>query len=466
MDSSSEAGHELLAQCRKPSDFARVAHTLLTSCQLVVQQRDSPNLPPSSSFSSSSSSSSSSTLPSSQPEYRRFVLSDVEFYHFAPDSNHPDPFAHAHDSQVHSGTWYFHAAGSGDGFKEGSYKGLDVTFGAAQSRSGILIRRMAEVKQGARGPVIDGPSLLCDAVLAPLGFSKVRDLVVWLRSHPSGCGLDAFHPQSPLRLELPTDPPLPNPIGTSQSAALTPKLASLDTLDLKQIWACPRHGLSLRKATHVDQAHLRLRLEYVAKPYRFLSARPKNGAINLAYGILQDLLDEHGDVASSSASSTPDKTKSARTSLDQFGPAIARRMYPELFNTPSAAAAGSNTAAQTRALRTVSGFLEHFERGRSKHPTAFAGSNMPTTKEVGELYGSLLDWDGHIAIKNGQKHKSSTEAASSKGKKRKHEDEGNELHAGQQVVTTFRYWVKAKGAAKESGTTELSPRALRALRRQ
>ncbi|KAK0559515.1 hypothetical protein OC844_004349 [Tilletia horrida] len=364
MAAGDDALSRQLGACQSPADFASLAHTLLTSCHLVVQPSPSP---------SSSSPSSSSSSSSSAPSQRRFILSDIEFYHFDPPI-HPDPFAHAHASQVNSATWYFHAAGTGDGFKEGSYKGLDVTFGSAQSRSGILFRRITEVSSASSldtPTVVDGPSLLCDTVLTTLGFTKVRDLVASLRSHPSGCDLSATHPQSPLRIELIPGgtPPLP--------------------LELGRIWACPRHGLSLKKTKQSGTDELRLRLEYVAKPYRFLSARPKNGPINLAYSILLELLAGHVQSTTSSQAQAAAKQVASPMPLTAHVQAVLERMDPI-----TASKSAAVTAARNRASRTIVAFLEHIDAGRRKHPSSFAGSGMATTREVGELYGSLIEWDG------------------------------------------------------------------------
>ncbi|KAL9934490.1 hypothetical protein V8E36_006946 [Tilletia maclaganii] len=380
----SDSHAALFSNCNQPSDFPSLATKLLTSCHLIIQPPSSPTTSP------SPSPSSSSTLLSSA-KTRRFILSDIEFYHSHPTMHH-DPFAHAHDSQENSGTWYFHAAGS-SGFKEGSYKGLDVTFGDNSSRSGILVRRIAEVVDDDGDltvkPAVDGPSLVCDAILDALGFSKVRDLVHWLQEHPSGCSLNACDRLSPLRLDfiepLPTEP---------LSSSPTAKLSSTSTmpLELGRIWACPRHGLSLKRTKVASSQELRVRLEYIAKPYRFLSARPKNGAINLAYAILLHL---RSDLAAPSTSAMNGPIAASRPALSTYTQQVVQIMYPTL--SLGAGPAKLDAAAHTRATRTVEGFITYFNHGlQRRQPTAFAGSGMASTREVGELFGSLIDWDGQL----------------------------------------------------------------------
>ncbi|CAD6928974.1 unnamed protein product [Tilletia controversa] len=439
---------DIFATCRSSSNFPPVAETLLTSCHLVIQ----PSPPPSTSFTQS------------LPPARRFVLSDIEFYHFHP-SSHPDPFAHAHESQVQSGTWYFHAAGSGAGFKEGSYKGLDVTFGSPDSRSGILIRRIAKIRHQhedgrlAIDTAVDGPSLVCDVVLGALGFSKVRDLVAWLRAHPSGCGLDALHPASPLRLEFVM------PAASSSSHVRISPTSSIP-LELGRIWACPRHGLSLKKAKDRHSEKLRLRLDYVAKPYRFLSARPKNGFINLVYAVL---LNQIGAGKVVNGQSRP-VTNTA--SLVKHAPAIVERICASTpaSDSSSRPVLATDSRNRTTTTRTVTNFLYHINSGAHRHPSVFAGSAVPTTREIGELYGSLIDWDGQLnaigssstagggggKVQAGRDDAARTEPpATSSGKQRK-----RKLEEESETATTLSFSVH-----DEPSAGLLSARGLRALRR-
>src|SRR5207253_817144 len=114
----------------------------------------------------------------------------IEFY-FRSDE-HPDPFVHGFPIQHRKGRWYFHRVGRG--YRGGSYKGLDLTFGDPHSLGGILFRA-AETEKGFR---IQGPSKLVDFVLAATKSKTVAELdaAIGLRT--------ADDPHSLLRLERAT----------------------------------------------------------------------------------------------------------------------------------------------------------------------------------------------------------------------------------------------------------------------
>jgi len=56
----------------------------------------------------------------------RFRLVEIEFY--LKGGKHNDIFTHCNKDQLSCGEWYFHK--QKEGYKGGSYKGLDITFGA------------------------------------------------------------------------------------------------------------------------------------------------------------------------------------------------------------------------------------------------------------------------------------------------------------------------------------------------
>jgi len=84
-------------------------------------------------------------------------LTELEFY-FCGDK-HQDVFTHQDELQKTSGNWYFHKSGSG--YKGGSYKGLDITFGQS-GYGGILIRAIETMS----GTYIEGPSTCVDQILS------------------------------------------------------------------------------------------------------------------------------------------------------------------------------------------------------------------------------------------------------------------------------------------------------------
>jgi hypothetical protein len=72
-------------------------------------------------------------------EYR---LYEIEFYYYS--DIHSDPFVHRHQQQLTKGRWYFHKKGAL--YRQGIYRGVDLTFGdeGAKSYGGILIRGIVD----------------------------------------------------------------------------------------------------------------------------------------------------------------------------------------------------------------------------------------------------------------------------------------------------------------------------------
>jgi 3-methyladenine DNA glycosylase Mpg len=119
-----------------PDWFARIADQLLNGAQLVVADKA-----------------------------HRFT--EIEFYYHGPD--HLDPFAHCDPVQLNCGRWYFHRTNGV--YRSGSFKGLDLAFGAGSAYAGVLIRGV-ETAEGTR---IDGPSLFVDHLL---GETKAAGVAV------------------------------------------------------------------------------------------------------------------------------------------------------------------------------------------------------------------------------------------------------------------------------------------------
>jgi hypothetical protein len=154
-------------------------------------------------------------------------LIDIEFYYRFPD--HDDPFAHADPIQAEPCRWYFHK--TGNGYRGGSFKGLDLTIGDGEARGGILFRA-AETPDGR---IIDGPSLLVDHVLRLCKIASVAELDRKIAKHM------AWHPECPIKLQ------------TKRSIG-------------KSILASARIGLSLRRAGHNTEMPT-----YLTRQYRFLT---------------------------------------------------------------------------------------------------------------------------------------------------------------------------------------------------
>jgi len=168
-------------------------------------------------------------------------LAELEFY-FCGDK-HQDIFTHQDDLQSTSGNWYFHKVGTG--YKGGSYKGIDITFGQ-NGFGGILIRAIETID----GEYIEGPSKVVDTILSLNNSSQIADYVdtkdfklcVW--ENGSLC------------------------------------LKRTDSLDAKVLVSGPRFQLPLTKLDNE-------RLYYIMKPYRYVShpEKVRKGRPNVILGL-------------------------------------------------------------------------------------------------------------------------------------------------------------------------------------
>ena len=114
-------------------------------------------------------------------------LLELEIYY--DSAAFPDPFPHRHAQQRTGGQWHCHRVGSG--FRGGSFKGLDLSFGDGVAYGGVLFRSLAL----PNGETINGPSLLVDYLLAKHGITKVAQLQHTLDRFP------AVEPTSSLHLQ-------------------------------------------------------------------------------------------------------------------------------------------------------------------------------------------------------------------------------------------------------------------------
>jgi hypothetical protein len=196
--------------------FDRLAHYLLNGCRLVAN---------------------------GQP-YR---LIEVEVYYHG--TGHEDPFVHCDPLQLENGLWYFHRTRGT--YREGSFKGLDLTFGDGEAFGGVLFRGL----QTPCGSVVDGPSLLVDTLLQATNSPRIADL------DNAIAGQSAWDVHNVLRLQS-----LPG----SQSF---------------RIFRTARVGLTLKRATPGDG-----RESYLLRRYRYLSEprQTAKGKVLLTLALLQE----------------------------------------------------------------------------------------------------------------------------------------------------------------------------------
>ena len=172
-------------------------------------------------------------------------LVEVELYYHGP--GHLDPFTHRNPLQRQPGRWYFHR--SGDSYRGGSFKGLDLTFGDGSASCGVLLRSLAR----ADGALVVGPSLCVDHMLAATRQATVAALDQAIAGRP------AWDATSPLAL-------------------VEAQPARTDA-----VWQSARVGLSLKKVT-ADQDGP----SFICRPYRYLS-EPRGvskGKMHLALALI------------------------------------------------------------------------------------------------------------------------------------------------------------------------------------
>lgn len=153
-------------------------------------------------------------------------IAEVEFYRT------PDPFIHGDiDQQMSSNCFYFHK--NGGTYKNGTFKGLDITMGDGQVYASMLIRSIM-----TPDGFIEGPCNVVDYILKKNGKAKIEDLIGTI-----------------------SPPSLPISVYFQNNFLM---LISANHTETK-VYNGPRVGLSLKKEKEV----FGLRSHYVMKEFRF-----------------------------------------------------------------------------------------------------------------------------------------------------------------------------------------------------
>src|SRR5579885_163382 len=171
-------------------------------------------------------------------------IGEVEFYQAG------DPFIHKDPHQLTFNCFRFHRAGDqtkvkkkNEGvsrYKNGTYKGLDITIGAQPDFYGGLLVRSILTPQG----FIEGPCKVVDYILNTCGFPSIDALVDHLL---------ILGQQQGIKEPIPCD--FENPLLKIVSA----------NYQETPIYNGPRVGLTLKKEKYV----MGPRCQYIMKPYRF-----------------------------------------------------------------------------------------------------------------------------------------------------------------------------------------------------
>ncbi len=108
--------------------------------------------------------------PQDTKESLSFRICEIEIYWYSP--KHQDEYAHKSKEQLLPDRWYFHRPTlTSSSYKEGTFKGLDITMGNNKDRYiGILIRSLLNLKTNE---FIEGPCNCVKALIAP--YQKVSD---------------------------------------------------------------------------------------------------------------------------------------------------------------------------------------------------------------------------------------------------------------------------------------------------
>lgn len=164
---------------------------------------------------------------------KQYHLAEIELYLKSDD--HPDPFVHGDEHQKQPGCWYFHRQ-NGKGYKSGTYKGLDFTFGRSNEEvyGGMLIRAIFDPTTDT---LIEGP---CNVVNTLIGAKTLEQYVSWLS-----------------RRVVPSTIPVPV---TKQKALTLVKLPRPRHINTH---VSSRVGLTLKKGLGNNRA------DYLMRPYRF-----------------------------------------------------------------------------------------------------------------------------------------------------------------------------------------------------
>lgn len=175
-------------------------------------------------------------------------FTEVEFYWNG--RQHTDTFTHGDAMQREFARWYHHRT-AGE-YRGGTYKGLDIAFGAPDVTAGILVRGIERL-DGDR-VFIDGPCMCVDHLLA-------------LTRSPSVQALAESFDRS---VDAPASGSSPSHLVVTEGPREVPG-----------VFEGPRVGLTLKRgATEARQ-------RFVAMPYRFLSepSRIKKGRLNLVVSL-------------------------------------------------------------------------------------------------------------------------------------------------------------------------------------
>lgn len=145
----------------------------------------------------------------------RCRLVELELYYHS--KQHPDPFVHQDILQKEFGKWYLHRKGGT--LKNGTFKGIDFTFGTPNTYAAFLIRSI----ENSSGELIDGSCLCVEFIMNSIGVETVSDL----RDLVEGPGIVSV--ENPFRFECLPEQNVPVSVYDSPGVGLTLKGKTSDS---------------------------------------------------------------------------------------------------------------------------------------------------------------------------------------------------------------------------------------------
>ncbi|CAJ0903158.1 11034_t:CDS:2, partial [Entrophospora sp. SA101] len=268
------------------------------------------------------------------PKNKKYQIIELEFYFNTLENNsndnallHCDPYSHQHEHQKTSGEWYFHRVGK-FGYRGGTRKGIDITFGNENAYGGILIRsikRIIDNEDDDENELIEGPSLIVDEILRLCGVDNlsIKEMVevkwkgksgickdfknfngmIWLEemkytknvddsdgdgNNDDGGDDDGGRSEEKIRnfnkrAKYSTGVSSPYFIKSSSQSSMKHKRKSNNLKHKEIVYNSPRVGLTLSNTNPSPN----LRLNFLLKPYRFF-IKPhliKKGKAQLIIGL-------------------------------------------------------------------------------------------------------------------------------------------------------------------------------------
>lgn len=177
----------------------------------------------------------------------KFRISEIEYYY--QDKHHPDWFAHCDQMQKTNCKWYLHR--TGNSYRNGTYKGIDITFGSKNSFGGILIRSM---ENSETNEIFEGPCVCVDQMIKLLNKENINDFASELEKSDF-CIFNS--PLSIVRIKK-----------------------NLDNLNKCKIYRSSRVGLTLKKSSgnwkHAHDMHSLNQKDWIFRPYRYMTSLNKS----------------------------------------------------------------------------------------------------------------------------------------------------------------------------------------------